>query len=62
MENTRTYLIRYKQKCWGEIIESSYTKQCSYDELQMAVNCLYDDPHVIDVETKDITVCEVNQC
>ncbi len=45
------YLIRYKQKFAGKVLEDSYIKYVrSYDEIDMAIQALYEDSCVFHVE------------
>lgn len=45
------YLIKYKQKFAGKVLEDSYIKHVnSHDEIDMAIDALYEDPCVFHVE------------
>lgn len=48
------WMIRYKQKFMGEILEDSYDKYCTYEELQQAVMALYEDHHVFSVDWHEL--------
>lgn len=48
------YMIRYKQKFMGEILEDSYDKYCTYEELQQSVMRLYEDHHVFSVDWHEL--------
>lgn len=45
------YRITYKQKFSGKVLEDSYIKRVrSHEEIDMAIEALYDDPCVFAVE------------
>ena len=49
--NMEMYRITYKQRFAGKVLEDSYIKRVrSYEEIDMAIEALYDDPCVFGVE------------
>ncbi|AFJ75952.1 hypothetical protein AG2_015 [Listeria phage vB_LmoM_AG20] len=60
MSNKKTdykvYKITYKQRFMGEVLVDSYERAVRDDnELQSAINALYDDPHVFSVSSEEVT-------
>lgn len=54
MIEVKHYLIRYKQKFWGEIITDSYDVYDTYEGVCEREVLLYEDPHVISVDIKEL--------
>lgn len=50
MNNKKHYLIRYKQKFWGEILEDSYKVYDTWEGVCNREMALYEDPCVFSVE------------
>lgn len=50
MQNEKHYLIRYKQKFMGEVLEDSYDVYDTFEGVCDRERMLYDDPHVFSVE------------
>lgn len=50
MNEIKHYLIRYKQKFRGEILEDSYDVYDTWEGVIKREMRLYEDPHVFDVD------------
>lgn len=50
MAGKKHYMIRYKQKFMGEILEDSYDVYDTFEGVCNRERMLYDDPHVFSVE------------
>ena len=57
-QTERHYKIRFRQKFMGEILEDSYDKWCTPEELAEAISALYEDPHVFSVGYVEIPIIE----
>lgn len=58
MNKEKHYVITYKQKFWGEVLEDTYDKWCNPIELEEAITALYSDPHVFSVDYVEIPYVE----
>lgn len=51
----KCFLITYKQRFMGEVLEDSYIKYVrNIKEIHQAVDDLYSDPHVFSVNYKEL--------
>jgi hypothetical protein len=54
MNEVKRYLITYKQKFWEEVITDKYVVYDTYEGVCEREFLLYEDPHVISVDIKEL--------
>lgn len=55
VDRIRHYVIIYEQRSGSKILECSYTKFCTLNELFEYIGALYKDPFIKNVRVKEIT-------